>query len=92
VVYHPAVASDDLPRIPRNLRRRLARAVAERLTVEPGRYGLPLRGSLRGFWKLRVGDYRVVFRVLRREVWVLAILDGRFVYEFAGSRTAWTPK
>ena len=65
LVYHPDVRSQDIPSISRNLRERIARAIETRLTTEPERYGEPLRRTLKGYWKLRVGDYRVVFKVVR---------------------------
>lgn len=52
----------------------------------PERYGAPLRGTLRGYWKLRVGDYRVVFRIHADEGVVLAIRHRRIVYGAAGRR------
>ena len=89
--YHPLVAAEDVPDIPRNLRTRIARAIETRLTDAPDRYGLPLRGSLKGYWKLRVGDYRVVFKVMAGEVWILTILHRRAVYERVASRASWRP-
>jgi len=89
--YHPEVAEDDVPDIPANLRQRVARAIRTRLTVNPERYGTPLRGSLRGYWKLRVGDYRVIFKIVGSEVWILAILHRRAVYEAATTRLGWRP-
>jgi mRNA interferase RelE/StbE len=80
------VAEDDVPEIPINLRGRIARAIDTRLTSEPMRYGVPLRGTLKGYWKLRVGDYRVVFRIGSREVSILAILHRREVYEAVRTR------
>lgn len=71
--YHPRVRADDLARIPAETRRRIARVTEARLTTTPQRFGAPLSGSLRGYWKLRVGDYRVVFKVAGREVWILAV-------------------
>lgn len=84
--YHPRVADDDLPKIPANLRRRLADAIERRLTTSPERYGAPLRGSLRGYWKLRVGDYRVVFKIAGAEVQILALLHRKEVYAAASRR------
>lgn len=89
--YHPAVAADDLPEIPVNLRERLARAIQTRLTTTPERFGAPLRGSLKGYWKLRVGDYRVVFKIVGSEVWILTILHRKVVYEGIMTRLAWSP-
>lgn len=78
--YHPRVRDDDLPKITAETRRRIARSIGTRLTSAPERFGAPLSGSLRGYWKLRVGDYRVVFRVSGSEEWVLAVVHRKDVY------------
>jgi mRNA interferase RelE/StbE len=39
-----------------------------------------LRKTLKGYWKLRVGDYRVVFKIKGNEIVVLAILHRKDVY------------
>jgi mRNA interferase RelE/StbE len=87
--YDPVVAEEDAPVIPSNVRVRIARAIEDRLVAAPGQYGRPLKGSLRGYWKLRVGDYRVVFRIVHQEVWILTILHRKTVYERVASRTSW---
>jgi mRNA interferase RelE/StbE len=84
--YHPKVKDVDLPRITADGRRRVARAIESRLTTTPERYGAPLQGSLRGFWKLRVGDYRVVFQRRGETIWILAIVHRRDAYERAARR------
>ncbi len=78
--YHPAVRDEDLPLIDRRNRERIQRAIEERLKTAPHDYGEPLRKSLKGYWKLLVGDYRVVFRVIESEVWILAIRHRKSVY------------
>lgn len=85
LLYHP-LAVEDITGINRDLRGRLGKAVQERLSTHPESYGKPLRGSLAGYWALRVGDYRVVYRVVRREVWVYAVLNRRDVYAEAMRR------
>ena len=52
----------------------------KRLAQAPDRYGQRLRQSLRGYWKLRVGDHRVVYEIVGREVRVYGVLHGRDVY------------
>ena len=84
--YHPRVADQDLPKIPAETHRRIARSIETRLATAPERFGAPLKGTLRGYRKLRVGDYRVVFTVDASEVWVLAIMHRRDVYERASRR------
>src|SRR5579884_2375097 len=59
----------------------VAKAIETRLGNEPERYGKPLRGSLKGYWKLRVGDVRVVFKIVKNEVYILGIINRRLVYE-----------
>lgn len=85
--YHPRVADQDLPKIPAETRRRIARQIEARLATSPERFGAPLSGSLRGYWKLRVGDHRVVFRVGGTEVWILAVLHRKDVYDRAARRS-----
>jgi mRNA interferase RelE/StbE len=91
ILYHPDVPRRDLPRIPFNVRSRIAKALAVRLQGTPEKYGQPLRGTLGGYWKLRVGDYRAVFKIVGNEVWVLVILHRRQVHEDVVRRLGWQP-
>ncbi len=85
--YHHAVRDEDLPLIDRRNRERIQRAIEERLRTAPHDYGEPLRKSPKGYWKLRVGDYRVVFRVIDYQVWILAIRHRKSVYPDFTART-----
>jgi mRNA interferase RelE/StbE len=80
VHYHPAVRDDDLPLIDRKSKGKIRKAIEERLQTAPQDYGEPLRKSLKGYWKLRVGDFRVVFKVVEFEVWILGIRHRKSVY------------
>lgn len=81
VMYHPDVKNIDLPRVNVKMRERIRRAIESRLMTAPHEYGLPLRKSLRGYWKLRVGDYRIVFKVEGEIIYVLAIRHRKNIYE-----------
>lgn len=82
VRYHPAVKTEDIPRLDAGMRDRMRRAIEERLMTEPHKYGTPLRKSLHGYWKLRVGDYRVVYRIEQEQnVIVLIICHRKDVYQ-----------
>ncbi len=91
LLYHPDVARADLLPIPANVRQRIADAPVRRLPEAPERFGHPLRGTLKGYWKLRVGDYRVVYKIVGAEVWILAILHRRRVYDDGLRRIGWGP-
>ena len=89
--YHPAVKTVDIPRIDPKARERIRKALEERLMTAPHEYGLPLRKNLKGYWKLRVGDYRVVFRIFGSEVYVFCIRHRKDVYEAMGERISQHP-
>ena len=84
--YHPAVRAEDLPLIDRRTKDRIRKAIEERLQTAPHDYGEPLRKSLKGYWKLRVGDYRVVFKVIETEVWILGIRHRKSAYRKINAR------
>lgn len=79
--YHPDVKTIDIPLLDAKLRTRIKNAIESRLTISPHLYGEPLRKTLRGYWKLRIGDYRVVFKIVDEEVWILGIIHRKKVYE-----------
>lgn len=72
--YHPDVKSIDMPLLDEKLKTRIRNAIEKRLTTAPHLYAEPLRKTLRGYWKLRVGDYRVIFKMMKEEVWILGII------------------
>ena len=78
--YHPDVRDIDIPKLNRTLKKRIKKAIEERLSISPHQYGEPLRKTLKGYWKLRVGDYRVVYKVMGNEVWIFAIINRKDVY------------
>jgi mRNA interferase RelE/StbE len=91
LVYHPQADEQDVPLLPLNVQHRIARAIAARLVTAPEQYGAPLKGTLKGYWKLRVGDYRIVYKIVKHEVWILGILHRKQVYKEILRREAWHP-
>lgn len=79
--YHPDIKSVDLPRIDARMRERIRKAIESRLMTAPHEYGHPLRKSLKGYWKLRVGDYRVIFKIEEEIVYVLGIRHRKNIYD-----------
>ena len=54
---------------------------------DPVRYGEPLRRSLRGYRKLRVGDYRIIYKIEEKNIIVFKIGHRREVYFHVLKRT-----
>lgn len=88
--YHPDVPARDLPRINRNLQERIRKAIEQRLLVDPVRYGEPLRKGLKGYRKLRVGDYRIIYEMFGAEIRIYAIGHRKEIYE--GRVRTWSVK
>ena len=87
ILYHHKVIEDDLPALDKKVKERILDNIGKKLGAEPEKYGKPLRKPLSSFWKLRIGDYRVVYKIKKREVWILTILHRSKVYEYARQRT-----
>lgn len=81
VQYDDSVLRDDVPRLSATLKERVRSAIEEKLMTFPDRFGKPLRRSLKGYRKLRVGDYRIVFRIEGRTVKIFAIKHRSIVYK-----------
>ena len=86
ILYHPKVKEEDIESLDKKKRKIIAKAIEARLSNQPERYGKPLRGSLKGHWKLRVGDIRVVFKIMKNEVHILGIINRKLVYEKIAKR------
>jgi mRNA interferase RelE/StbE len=79
--YHEQVVAEDIPALPKKERVRIQKAIQEKLTTHPEVFGKPLRRSLRGYRRLRVGDYRVVYRIEKAMVKIFVIGHRLIVYE-----------
>lgn len=84
--YHPDVKRYDLPKIDNKNREMIRRAIEKRLSTQPEIYGKPLQRSLKGYWKLRVGDYRVIFKVSHNTIFIFGIIHRKEVYRLINKR------
>jgi mRNA interferase RelE/StbE len=85
VFYHPEIQKD-LIGIPQNIKETIRRAIEERLVHYPEAVSQPLRRSLKGYRKLRVGDYRVIHRIQGNSIFILKIGCRKDVYSKIFSR------
>lgn len=83
VEYLESVVEDDIPSLPKTMRNRIKTAIETRLTIDPIGLGKPLRYSFVGHRRIRVGDYRIVYRLdMSRHVIVIVLIKHRKdVYE-----------
>jgi len=76
VTLHPLVFEEDFKKIDPSSQQKIIKAIRKKLTTNPKEYGDPLRGLYREYWKLRVGEYRVVYRIEENQVKVKVIKVG----------------
>ena len=81
LLYHPLVKEKDIPKLNTTIKKRIQTAIEKRLLTEPDKYSEPLRKTLKGYRKLRVGDYRIVLRVENDIIYILGICHRKDVYE-----------
>ncbi len=79
--YHPSAKTEGIPKLDKRMAARIREAIETRLLTAPQEYGEPLRRTLKGYWKLRIGDYRVVFRVQDTNILILGIIHRKEVYQ-----------
>lgn len=84
--YHELVVREDIPRLSSEWKEKIKQAIESRLASNPEIYGKPLRQSLKGYRKLRVGDYRVIFRIQGTAVKILIIQHRSVVYKMIQKR------
>ena len=79
--YHPDVKAKDISKLNRTIQKRIKTAIEQRLLASLEKYSEPLRRTLKGYRKLRVGDYRIVLKIEGTGILILAICHRKDVYE-----------
>ncbi len=85
VKYHKAVKGD-LGSLEVSSKARIKRAIETILIINPIKSGETLKGNFKGFRKLRIGDYRIVYKVIEKEILILGIRHRKDIYEVMKNR------
>jgi len=77
-VIHSKQAEKYLDKLPKNISAGLVDWLDENIDGKdnPRRYGKPLKGKFKGYWRYRVGDYRMICDIKDKELIVLTIKMG----------------
>ncbi|HVC36423.1 MAG TPA: type II toxin-antitoxin system RelE/ParE family toxin [Candidatus Dormibacteraeota bacterium] len=86
VLYSEQVVKEDFPKLLEPWKSEIKSAIEKKLMTRPEVYSRPLRRSLKGYRKLRVGDYRIMLRIEEDCVKVFVIQHRSTVYETAPKR------
>jgi mRNA interferase RelE/StbE len=63
IEYLASVVDEDIPNLTRSVRKQVKVAIEKKLGSYPIEFGKPLRYSLKGARRLRVGDWRVIYKI-----------------------------
>lgn len=74
-------AQADLRKIAKSTRRKILDCIKERLEKHPMEFGKPLQGTLKGYRRLRVGDYRIIFHIKKDVVNIFSIGHRKDIYD-----------
>ena len=83
IKYLPEVIKDQIPKPSLPARRRVKKAIEKKLMINPIAFGKPLKHSLEGLRRLRVDDYRIIYKIDEGidRVIVVKIAHRKEVYE-----------
>ncbi len=76
IKIHRLVLEKDFKKIPPAQQKLIIKTIKKKLTVDPQAYGKPLSGAFSGLWRLRIEDFRIIYRILKEQVVVLVIKIG----------------
>ncbi len=78
-------ARRDFAKLDLQIQRKIQRYLRERLATDedPKRFGKPLSGNLKDFWRYRIEDYRLICRIVDDQLIVIVVEVGhrRAIYE-----------
>lgn len=63
VIYGNSLPFKEIKKIPSNILQTIRNQIEEKLTHSPEIFGKPLRNSLYGYRRLRIGKYRIIYRI-----------------------------
>jgi mRNA interferase RelE/StbE len=72
------IAERQLKKLDRPVQKRILQYLSDRIEgcKNPRHFGEPLKGGFSGFWRYRIGDYRVICEILDEGVIVLVLTIG----------------
>ncbi len=76
VEVHRLVIESDFKRIGKKDQRIILKTIYKKLSTFPEQYGAPLRHNLKGYWKLKISSYRVIYKIKKEQVRVLVLKAG----------------
>lgn len=83
IEYITSVVKKDIPALPVTAKSFIKNAIEKRLKNDPFQFGKPLTAHLKGYYRLRVGNYRVVYKIDQThfKILIIAIRHRKDIYK-----------
>lgn len=76
VKIHRLVLKEDFKKLSPEQRQHILAVIKRKLSLASEVYGKPLSGEFSGYRRLRVKDFRVIYRIIKQQIQVLVIKVG----------------
>ena len=76
ILYHKSVWERDYKSLNEAEKRKITKYINQRLTTYPEKYGKALIGNMKGYHRLRVDSFRVIYRINKSEITVFIVQVG----------------
>lgn len=76
IKIHHFVIDEDFKKINKHDQSLIIKTIYKKLSVAPEKYGSPLRSGLKGYWKLKISHYRIIYKIEKEEIRVLVLKAG----------------
>jgi mRNA-degrading endonuclease RelE of RelBE toxin-antitoxin system len=76
VKIHKLVIETDFKKISKKDQSIIIKTIYKKLSTFPDKYGSPLRYNLKGYWKLKISGYRIIYRIEKERICVLVLKVG----------------
>ena len=82
VRYLEAVIKKDIPKLPKKEKERIQRFIEDRLIKNPMHFSQPLKYSFQNCRRMRIGGYRIIFKILKEDILIVKIGYRKDIYKF----------
>ena len=76
IKIHRLVVEEDFKKINKHDLHIILKTIYKKLSIAPEKYGSPLRSELKGYWKLKISHYRIIYRIEKNTIKVLVLKVG----------------
>lgn len=73
ISYHRLVLKEDFKKLSKADQTKIVTVIHKKLSLDPKAFGKPLLSDLKGYFRLRIGDYRVIYSISKKEIVVFVI-------------------